>query len=187
MSASECMLIQHIVSYCIDTAVSCRTVIIRCWQGRWGSCTYRPVAILRAEWAERNAESRRPAIPVPPLALQYQINTRSFNGPLSGTTRASRYQKGKANLDFTEERDSEWQWHQLGHMQICTLLEKTTTPALHHSVFLEAGCPSCRPTNSIKALQYTDQHVNLCPLKKAPLQNCPLLLQGKTGLGLGVI
>jgi len=29
----------------------------------------------------------------------------------------SRYQKGKINLDFTEARDSEWQWHQLGHMQ----------------------------------------------------------------------
>ena len=38
-----------------------------------------------------------------------------FNGPLSGTTRVSRYQKGKTNLDFTEARDSEWQWHQLGH------------------------------------------------------------------------
>jgi len=36
---------------------------------------------------------------------------------LSGTTRVSRYQKGKTNLDFTEARDSEWQWHQLGYMQ----------------------------------------------------------------------
>ena len=35
----------------------------------------------------------------------------------------SRYQKGKTNLDFTEARDSEWQWHQLGHMQICTSLQ----------------------------------------------------------------
>ena len=25
-----------------------------------------------------------------------------------------------------------------------------TTPAPHHSVFLQAGCPSCRPTNSVK-------------------------------------
>jgi len=32
------------------------------------------------------------------------------------------YQKGKTNLDFTEARDSEWQWHQLGHMQVCTSL-----------------------------------------------------------------
>jgi len=30
---------------------------------------------------------------------------------------------GKANLDFTEARDSEWQWHQLGHMQVCTSLQ----------------------------------------------------------------
>jgi len=28
-----------------------------------------------------------------------------------------------------------------------------TTPAPHHSVFLQAGCPSCHPTNSIKALK----------------------------------
>ena len=28
-----------------------------------------------------------------------------------------------------------------------------TTPAPHHSDFLQAGCPSCRPTNSIKALK----------------------------------
>jgi len=34
---------------------------------------------------------------------------------LSGTTRMSRFQKGKTNLDFTEARHSEWQWHQLGH------------------------------------------------------------------------
>jgi len=46
-----------------------------------------------------------------------------FNGPFSRTTRVSRYQKGKTNLDFTEARDSEWQWHQLGHIQVHTLLQ----------------------------------------------------------------
>ena len=46
-----------------------------------------------------------------------------FNGPLSGTTRVNRYQKGKTSLDFTEARDSEWQWHPLGHMQVCTSLQ----------------------------------------------------------------
>jgi len=35
----------------------------------------------------------------------------------------NQYQKGKTNLDFTEARDSEWQWHQLGHMQLCTSLQ----------------------------------------------------------------
>jgi len=33
------------------------------------------------------------------------------------------YQKDKTNLDFTEARDSEWQWHQLSHMQVCTLFQ----------------------------------------------------------------
>jgi len=35
----------------------------------------------------------------------------------------NRYQKGKTNLDFTEARDSERQWHQPGGMQACTLLQ----------------------------------------------------------------
>jgi len=39
-----------------------------------------------------------------------RTHTYPFNGPFSGTTRVSRYQKGKTNLDFTEARDSEWQW-----------------------------------------------------------------------------
>ena len=30
---------------------------------------------------------------------------------------------------------------------------QTTTPVPHHSSFLQAGCPSCRPTNSVKALK----------------------------------
>jgi len=50
-------------------------------------------------------------------------NTHLFNGPLSGTAHVSRYQKGKTSLDFTEAIDSEWQWHQLGHMQVCTSLQ----------------------------------------------------------------
>jgi len=65
----------------------------------------------------------------------------------------SRYQKGKTNLDFTEARYREWQWHQLEHMQVCTSLQTgnhANTPPLS---FLQAGCPSCHPTNSVKALK----------------------------------
>ena len=46
------------------------------------------------------------------------------------------YQKGKTNLDFTEARDSEWQWHQLGRMQVCTSLQTdnhANTPPLRSS------------------------------------------------------
>jgi len=71
----------------------------------------------------------------------------------------SRYEKGKTNLDFTEAKDNEWQRHQLDHMQFCTSLQTDNhinTPPLS---FLQAGCPSCHPTNSIKALKA------LCPPK----------------------
>ena len=80
-------------------------------------------------------------------------HTHPFNGPMSRTTRVGQYQKGKTNLDFTGARDSEWQWHQLGHMQVCTSLQTdnhANTPSLS---FLQAGCPSCHPTNSVKALK----------------------------------
>jgi len=68
----------------------------------------------------------------------------------------SQYQEGKTNLDFAEPRDSEWQWNQLGHMQVCISLQTdnhASTPPLE--VFLQAGCPSCHPTNSVKALKAT--------------------------------
>jgi len=77
-----------------------------------------------------------------------------FGGPFSGTTRVSRYQKGKTNLDFTGARDSEWQWHQLSHMQVCTLLQTDSHASTPPLCFLQAGCPSCRPTNSVKALNF---------------------------------
>jgi len=61
------------------------------------------------------------------------LHTHTFNGPLSGTTHVSQYQKGQINLDFTEAGDSEWQWHQLGRMQVCTSLQTdnhASTPPL---------------------------------------------------------
>jgi len=65
----------------------------------------------------------------------------------------SQYQKGKINLDFTEARDSEWQWHQLGHMQVCISLQTNNHASTTPLSFLQAGCPFCHPTNSVKALK----------------------------------
>ena len=64
-------------------------------------------------WARFNTDLNHPL----DLRLSQSTNTHThpFNGPLSGTTQVSQYQKGKTNLGFTEARDSEWQWHQLGH------------------------------------------------------------------------
>jgi len=77
----------------------------------------------------------------------------------------SRYQKGKINLDFTEARDNERQWHLLGHMQVCTDCTSLQTDS-HASApplsFLRTGCHSCHPTNSVKALK--------APAKHTPIQ-----------------
>jgi len=55
--------------------------------------------------------------------VSFHILLQPFNGLFSRTTWVSRYQKGKTNLDFAKARDSEWQWHQLGHVQVCTSLQ----------------------------------------------------------------
>ena len=69
----------------------------------------------------------------------------TFNGPLSGTTRVSRYQKGKTNLDFTEARDSEWQWHQLGNMQVCTSLQTDNHASTPPLMFFTGWMPFLPP------------------------------------------
>jgi len=59
----------------------------------------------------------------------------------------SRYEKDKTNLDFTEKRVSEWQWHQLDHMQVCTLLQ-TAMPALSTLFYRPDALPATQPTMS---------------------------------------
>jgi len=77
-------------------------------------------------------------------------HARAFNNPFSGTTQVSRYQKGKTNLDFTEARDTEWQWHQLGHIQVCTALQTdnhASTPPLPF-FYRPDALPAAQPTAS---------------------------------------
>ena len=76
-------------------------------------------------------------------------HTHLFNSALSRTTQVSRYQKGKTSLDFTKARVSEWQWHQLGHMQVCTSLQAdnhASTPPL--SFYRPDALPAAQPTVS---------------------------------------
>jgi len=86
------------------------------------------------------------------LPVSSHTHTHTFNGPFPRTTRV-----GKNNLDFTEARDTEWQWHQLGHMQVCTLLQTDNHASTSPLRFLHAGCPFCHPTNSVKALKASCQ------------------------------
>ena len=81
--------------------------------------------------------------------VEFARNTHPFNGPLSETTQVSRYQKGKTSLDFIQARDSEWQWHQLGHMQVCNSIRTDNHANTHHSVFYRLDAlPAAKPTAS---------------------------------------
>jgi len=47
------------------------------------------------------------------------------------------------------KQDSEWQWHQLGHMQVCTSLQTDNHASTHHSVFYRPDAlPAAQPTAS---------------------------------------
>ena len=80
---------------------------------------------------------------------QTHTHTHSFNGPFSGNTQVSRCQKGKTNPDFTEARDSESQWHQLGRMQVCTFAPDRQPHRHPTTQFLQADAlPAAQPTAS---------------------------------------
>jgi len=98
---------------------------------------------FRTTWVSRNHKGK--------------TNLHPFNGPLSGTTWMSRYQKSKTNLDFTEARDSEWQWHQLSHMQVgislqkrkvsykCIVVCKVATPQRELTCHMGSHSVTCHP------------------------------------------
>jgi len=89
----------------------------------------------------------------------------------------SRYQKGKTNLDFTEARDNEWQWHPLGHVQVCTLLQTDNHASTSPLSFFKGRMPFLPPnrqhqnTEGIskhskqkqKTVWFLDHPLNMCP------------------------
>jgi len=81
------------------------------------------------------------------------IQTHPFNGPLSGTTRVSRYQKGKPIWILLKQETVSGSGISWAVCKTAPRSRQITMPAPHHFVFLQAGCPSCRPTNSVKALK----------------------------------
>jgi len=65
----------------------------------------------------------------------------------------SRYQKGKTDLDFTEARDSEWQWH----MQVCTSLQ--TEPRQNPTTqFFTDRMPFLPPNQQRQSTEGTKPH-----------------------------
>ena len=78
----------------------------------------------------------------------------TFNDPFSGTTLVSQYQKGKKTIRILLKQETvsgsgiNWAIY-----KSAPHFKQITMPAPHHSVFLQAGCLSCRQINSVKALK----------------------------------
>ena len=108
----------------------------------------------------RPAASQVTAAPGIPAALisiitpQHTHIRTPLNGPLSGTARESRYQKVKTNPTILLKQEtvsgSGITW---ATCKSASRSRQITMPVPHHSFFLQTGCPSCHPTNSVKALK----------------------------------
>ena len=125
-----------------------------------------PQQHLITQFLQARCSSWRPTNSVKVLKAQAlkaiitHTHTQPFNGPFSGITQVSRYQKGKTNLDFTEARDSEWQEHQLGHMQVCTLLrtDNDSTPPLKFFTGWMPFLPPNQKRQSTEGTTHTHTH-----------------------------
>ena len=113
---------------------------------------YRPDALPDAQpteskhWRQKN------------YSILRSKHTHTHTHPFSGTTQVSRYQKGKPDLDFTEARDSQWQWHQLGHTQVCNSLQTdnhASTPPLSFFTSRMPFLPSNQQRQSIEGTNYS--------------------------------
>ena len=67
------------------------------------------------------------------------------------------------NLDFTEARDSEWQWHQLGHMQVCTSFQTDNLASTPPLKFFTGRMPFLPPNQQRQSTEGTSwQAVSFC-------------------------
>jgi len=79
--------------------------------------------------------------------------------PFTPFPQVSWYQKGKTNLDFTKSRDSEWQWHQLEHMQVCTSLQ-TDNHASTPPLFFTGRMPFLPPNQQRQSIEGYTEGIN---------------------------
>jgi len=89
------------------------------------------------------------------LHLHHTTHTpQPFYGPFPGTTQVSRCQKRRELLDFMVQVKINRGRH-TDHPAGRHSMQTNQCPPPPSPIFLQAGCPSCHPTNSVKALKAT--------------------------------
>jgi len=94
----------------------------------------------------------------------------------------SQYQKGKTNLDFIGARDSEWQWHQLGHMQICTSLQTHNHASTPPLIFFTGRMPFLPPNQQRQSTEGTGRTALKIFERKCPFSGTWKILENRIGL-----
>jgi len=82
----------------------------------------------------------------------------------------SRYQKGKTNLDFTEARDSEWQWHQPGRMQVCTSFQTDNHASTQPFSFFTGRMPFLPPNQQRQSTEGNNNYKATADISLSPSQ-----------------
>ena len=127
------------------------SVLLHCWLG-----VRKSIRPLKVEWWDVGcgylSGARCISFACGPADATH-THTHPFNGTFVRDYPGEPVPEGKTYLDFTEASDSKWQWHQLGFMQVCTSLQTDNCTSIPPLSFLQAGYPSCRPTNSVNALK----------------------------------
>jgi len=65
-------------------------------------------------------------------------------------------QKGKTNLDLNEARDSDWQWHLLGRMKVCTSLQTDNHASTPPLSFFTGRMPFLPPNQPHQSTEGTE-------------------------------
>jgi len=60
-------------------------------------------------------------------------------------------------VDFTGARDSEWQWRQLGHMQVCTSLQTDNHTSTSLLKFFTGWMPFLLPNQQCQSTEGTSK------------------------------
>ena len=141
---------------------------------RWAICKSAPRPRQMTTPAPHHSVFYRPdALPVAqPTASKHWRQFKAL--------KASQYQKGKTNLDFTEARDSRWLWHQLGHMQVCTSLQTDNHASTPPLSFFMGRMPFMSPKQHRQSTEGTSTEgpKNNCP---SPKGSGPHLIHGSLG------
>ena len=123
------------------------------------SFTHQPITDMKTtatECQQNKLHSSLPVLTVPNLAAHTHTRLTALCPGLPGWAGTRKVKPIWILLEQETVSGSGISW------AICKSASRSrqiTTPAPYYSSFLQAGCPSCRPTNSVKALKAQSIHV----------------------------